>query len=192
VVFLSNDLPEVLGTSLENNEKREELASSLAGLSKELNLDPDAEGRRLARAVRELANQFRRERDPAVRKDLAKKLQELAGQPGRDKELAKDLGELANQFGRESDPDKRRELANELDRLAEEVLRRVDPRPVVLCLAGPSDLEKYGLNPNAALTVVLYRDYKVVSSHELTRDQVTDARVKEILQEVRDKLLRKR
>jgi hypothetical protein len=78
----------------------------------------------------------------------------------------------------ESD-DRREEMAAKLDDLA----RGLKLDHVVLSLDGRADVEKY-LSGDKAVTVVLYRNLKVVDSWPLDRNQLTDATVKQLLAEI--------
>jgi len=75
--------------------------------------------------------------------------------------------------------DRRDELAGRVRDLAGALMLK----QVVLCLGGKAALEGYGAG-DAALTVVLYRNYKVLASYALAGDRVTDAQVKEIMTRV--------
>jgi hypothetical protein len=66
--------------------------------------------------------------------------------------------------------DKREEYARALDRLADDLKLR----HVVLALAAPSDLAKYRLGDDA-LTAVLYKKLKIVSSYRVPRDKLDSA-----------------
>jgi len=99
--------------------------------------------------------------------------------------IAEDLPEV---FGvNDKDDDRREELAAKLEDLAKALMLK----NVIVCLDSRSDVEKYALGDEAG-TVVLYRKLKIVASHPLSRDQVTDARVKEVVGEVTEKLGAKR
>ncbi|MFQ3593870.1 MAG: hypothetical protein SNJ82_11885 [Gemmataceae bacterium] len=64
--------------------------------------------------------------------------------------------------------DKRDELAARLEKMAEDL----NLKGVVLTLASPSDLAKYGLDETAALNVILYRQLKIVQVTQFSRDQL--------------------
>jgi ribosomal protein L3 len=78
------------------------------------------------------------------------------------------------------DDDKRDELAAKLAAQA----KAKDLKHVVLCLDSKSDLENYGLDDNAWVTVVLVNQYKVVSVRTLSKDQLNSEKVAEIIGEV--------
>jgi hypothetical protein len=80
--------------------------------------------------------------------------------------------------------DKREELAAKLDNLA----KTTDLKQVVLCLDSKPDLETYALDDNARATVVLVKNYKVVAVHALKKDALNVGKVKQIIDEVADKL----
>jgi hypothetical protein len=95
--------------------------------------------------------------------------------------IAEDLPEV---FGADDkNDDRREELAAKLEDLAKGLMLK----HVIVCLDSKSDVEKYGLG-DEAVTVILYRKLQILASHALARDQVTEARVKEILGEVTEKL----
>jgi hypothetical protein len=80
--------------------------------------------------------------------------------------------------------DKREELAAKL----EDAAKGLELKHVVLCLDSKSDLEKYALDESAAATVVLYHKLKVVAHWPLSRQDLTAAKVQEIMTQVADKL----
>jgi hypothetical protein len=80
--------------------------------------------------------------------------------------------------------DKREELASKL----EDAAKGLDLKHVVLCLDSKSDLEKYALDEGAAATVVLYHKLKVVAHESLSREELTTAKVQEIMTQVADRL----
>jgi hypothetical protein len=84
--------------------------------------------------------------------------------------------------------DKREEVARRYEKLAEELALK----NVVLCLASKADLEKYGLQENNALTVVLYHKYKILASQAVGRDKVDEAMVKKVMADIAAKLGAKR
>jgi hypothetical protein len=99
--------------------------------------------------------------------------------------IAEDLPEV---FGvNDKDDDRREELAAKLDDLAKALMLK----HVIVCLDSKTDVGRYGLG-DEAVTVVLYRKLQIRGSHSLTRNQVTEARVKEIMGEVAEKLGAKR
>jgi hypothetical protein len=80
--------------------------------------------------------------------------------------------------------DKREDLAGKLDTLA----KAMDLKQVVLCLDSKPDLARYALDDNAWATVVLVKNYKVVSVHTLKKDALNEAKVKQLIDEVAEKL----
>ncbi len=82
------------------------------------------------------------------------------------------------------DDDKRDELKAKVQDLA----RSLNLKHAVLCLDSKPDVEKYLSDVNVAATVVLYKKFQIVASHPLPRDQITDARVQQILGEVATQL----
>jgi hypothetical protein len=84
--------------------------------------------------------------------------------------------------------DKREELAGKL----EDAAKGLGLKHVVLCLDSKSDLEKYALDESAAVTVVLYHKLKVVAHESLSREDLTAAKVQEIMTKVADRLGAKR
>jgi hypothetical protein len=95
--------------------------------------------------------------------------------------LYDDLADLVAQ------DDKREERARALERLAEDLKLR----HVVLAVAGKSDLAKYRLGDDDALTAVLYKKLRIVSSYRVPRDKLDAADapvVKAVLADVAKKL----
>jgi hypothetical protein len=95
--------------------------------------------------------------------------------------------------GGEDDPTE--ELAKRLEQedRRDETIKRLEKftaglKHVVVGLAAKSDLAKYQVPDNAALTAVLYHKLKVVASLAAPRGKVDDARAKEILGLVASKL----
>jgi hypothetical protein len=82
------------------------------------------------------------------------------------------------------DDDWRAEVASRYEKWAADL--KPPPRHVVLALAKGSDLKKYGLK-DEALNAVLYKDYKVVTSHAFPREKLKEA-TRTILDEVKGKL----
>jgi hypothetical protein len=82
------------------------------------------------------------------------------------------------------DDDKRDELKAKVQEFAKDLALK----HVVLGLDSKPDLEKYLRGENVAVTVVLYKKFQIVVSHALQRDEFTDARVQQILDEVASKL----
>jgi hypothetical protein len=82
------------------------------------------------------------------------------------------------------DDDKRDELKAKV----QEIARGLSLKQVVLGLASKPDVEKYLGGENVAVTVVLYKKFRIVFSHALGRDEVTDAAVEQILAEVASQL----
>ncbi len=80
--------------------------------------------------------------------------------------------------------DKREELAAKLENFA----KAMDFKQVVLCLDSKPDLAAYALDDNAWATVVLVKNYKVVSVHTLKKDALTPAKAAQIIGEVAEKL----
>jgi len=67
--------------------------------------------------------------------------------------------------------DKRDELAARLEKLAADL----NLKGVVLTLAAPTDLAKFRLDNSAALNVILYRQLRIISSKNFSRDQLDKA-----------------
>jgi hypothetical protein len=81
--------------------------------------------------------------------------------------------------------DKREELAKKLEKLADDLKLR----SVVLTISCKADLDKYRLPDDAALTAVLYRKLRIVSTFKLGRDKLDKVEaIKPILADVKDKL----
>ncbi len=80
--------------------------------------------------------------------------------------------------------DKRDEAATKLEDQAKEA----GLKNVVFTLDSKDALKNYGLEDQAAVTVVLYRKYRIEQTFSLTKDQLTEAKVKEILAAVATKL----
>ena len=82
------------------------------------------------------------------------------------------------------DDDKRDELKAKLQDLA----KSLSLKHVVLGLDSKTDVEKYLPDDSVAATVVLYKKFRIAAGHVLPRDQLTDARVQQILDEVASQL----
>jgi hypothetical protein len=67
--------------------------------------------------------------------------------------------------------DKRDELSARLEKLAADL----NLKGVVLTLAAPSDLAKFGLDDTAALNAVLYRQLKIAEVKSISRDKLDKA-----------------
>jgi hypothetical protein len=75
----------------------------------------------------------------------------------------------------------------ELEKKLEDVARDANLQHVTVALDLQDRLQKYKVE-EADIVVILYNRYRVVSFHSLKRDQLTDAKAKEILGEVAEKL----
>jgi hypothetical protein len=84
--------------------------------------------------------------------------------------------------------DEREALAQKVADIAE----GLKLKHVVLCLDSKRDVEKYRLDDEAAVTVILCNKYQVLSRHSLAMDKMTDEAVKQIMAEVASKLGAKR
>jgi hypothetical protein len=80
--------------------------------------------------------------------------------------------------------DKREQLAAKLENFAKDL----DLKQVVVCLGSKKDLEAYALDDSAWATVVLVKNYKVLAVHPLKKDALNAGQVKQIIDEVADKL----
>jgi len=80
--------------------------------------------------------------------------------------------------------DKREELAAKLENFAKDL----DLKQVVVCLGSKKDLEAYALDDSAWATVVLVKNYKVLAVHPLKKDALNEGMLKQIIDEVADKL----
>jgi hypothetical protein len=80
--------------------------------------------------------------------------------------------------------DKREELAAKLENFAKDV----DLKQVVVCLDSKPDLQAYALDDSAWATVVLVKNYKVVAVHALKKDALNAGKVKQLIDEVAEKL----
>jgi hypothetical protein len=79
--------------------------------------------------------------------------------------------------------DQRDERALKLEDLFRPALKHV-----VLALDTKADAEKYLVNEDAVMTVLLHRKYRIDAVHFLPRDQVTEAKTSQILAEVAEKV----
>jgi hypothetical protein len=80
--------------------------------------------------------------------------------------------------------DKREQLAAKLENFAKDL----DLKQVVVCLGSKKDLEAYALDDSAWATVVLVKNYKVLAVHPLKKDALNEGMLKQIIDEVADKL----
>lgn len=80
----------------------------------------------------------------------------------------------------------------ELEKKLEDVQRDGALKHVTLALDLKDKLVKYKFEDSVDVVVVLYSRFRTVSFHSMTRDQLTEAKVKEILGEVAEKLGAKR
>jgi hypothetical protein len=78
------------------------------------------------------------------------------------------------------DDDKRDEYAQTLEKLAADLKLT----KLILTIGSQAKLAKYELDPNAALTAVLYRKHDIVAVHTATADKVNEALVKTITGQV--------
>jgi hypothetical protein len=84
----------------------------------------------------------------------------------------------------EKSDDDRKKKASEFEALANAAMLK----HVILCLDGKADLEKYALDDNVAVTVVLANKCRIVNVYEWTKDQLKEDKFKAVLAEVADKL----
>jgi hypothetical protein len=80
--------------------------------------------------------------------------------------------------------DKREEIALKVEDMAKALMLK----NVVFTLGSKTDLDKYALEPNVPVTVILYRELKIEAADQL-KDKLTDAKVNEIMKLVAVKLL---
>jgi hypothetical protein len=80
--------------------------------------------------------------------------------------------------------DKREELAGKVDDLA----KATDLKQVVLGLASKADVDKYGLEEPNTYAVILANKARILASYLLKKDDLTDAKVQEILKQVETRL----
>jgi hypothetical protein len=66
------------------------------------------------------------------------------------------------------------------------------PYHVVVCLAGKTDLAKYKVPEDSALTVVLYNKLEIVASQAIPGDKLDEKKIEQIKAEVGSKLGAKR
>jgi len=83
-----------------------------------------------------------------------------------------------------ADDDKRDEAAGKVKQLAD----KLKLEKVILCLGSKGDLARYSLDDSADLTALLYRKFKILSSHAVAADKVDEELVKAIMGEVGSKL----
>ena len=83
-------------------------------------------------------------------------------------------------------------LVEGLEKQLEDIQRDAALKHVTLALDLKDKLERYKFDDTADVIVVLYNRCKTVSFHSMTRDQLTEAKAKEILGEVAEKLGAKR
>lgn len=56
-----------------------------------------------------------------------------------------------------------------------------EPKHVVIALDSTKDLEKYKLDPQAAMTVVLYNQYRTVAVFSFKKEEITEDNMKKVL-----------
>jgi hypothetical protein len=98
---------------------------------------------------------------------------------------------LSNTLKDVAKDDKEREA---LEPKLEDLARGYMLKHLVVCLAEPARLAAWKLDPDADVTVVLYKDLRTVAVHKLTWEQLKQpdkgelpAKVKEILEQVKEK-----
>ncbi len=64
--------------------------------------------------------------------------------------------------------DTRKTLVQSLENVAK------DLKSIIVCMGGPEGPEKYNINKDAEVTVLLYRNHKVVANFAFDKDKLTD------------------
>jgi hypothetical protein len=75
-----------------------------------------------------------------------------------------------------------------LEKALEDIQRDANLKHLTLALSIKKMLEKYKLDDKAEVVVLLYNRYRTVAHYSLTREELTEAKAKEILGDVASKL----
>jgi hypothetical protein len=107
--------------------------------------------------------------------------------------IPEELSDVTGSADKDADANsKNDDVRRELEKKVADKGADLKLKNVVLCLDSKSDVEKYHLNDDNLVTVVLYTKFRTVAVFALPRSEFTDAAVEKVMAAVADKLGAKR